>query len=134
MKPNQLNGTKTSVYTASCISDSEAIGCDDKLTTPFWLLAHIRALLSNRVSNILNLHGPSYTIDSSWIGGIEVLKQAINDIEKGRSEAALVGVTNVIWCPDMAKHWIGLNKLSVDGTCRSFDENGKKLLSLILPT
>lgn len=81
--------------------------------------------MANRVSNILNLQGPSYTIDSSWIGGIEILKQAANDVAKGRVEAALVGVTNVIWHPDMAKHWIGLEKLSVDGMCRSFDENGE---------
>uniref|UniRef100_A0A2S2QQD5 Fatty acid synthase n=1 Tax=Sipha flava TaxID=143950 RepID=A0A2S2QQD5_9HEMI len=123
LNPKYLYGSKSSVYTASCVSDSEAIGCDDKLTTPFWLLAHVRALLANRVSNLLNLQGPSYTIDSSWIGGIEILKQAADDVAKGRVETALVGVTNIIWHPDMAKHWIGLEKLSVDGICRSFDEN-----------
>lgn len=112
------------MYTASCVSDSEAIGCDEKLTTPFWLLAHVRALLANRVSNIFNLQGPSYTIDSSWIGGIEILKQAADDVAKGRTKAAFVGVTNIIWHPDMAKHWIGLDKLSSDGICKSFDENG----------
>jgi phthiocerol/phenolphthiocerol synthesis type-I polyketide synthase C len=84
----------------------------------------VRALLANRVSNIFNLQGPSYTIDSSWIGGIEILKQAADDVAKGRIKAALVGVTNVIWHPDMAKHWIGLDKLSPDGICKSFDENG----------
>lgn len=124
LNPKHFYGSKTSVYTASCVSDSEAIGCDDKLTTPFWLLAHVRALLANRVSNICNLQGPSYTIDSSWIGGIEILKQAATDVAKGRIKAALVGVTNIIWHPDMAKHWIGLDKLSADGICRSFDENG----------
>lgn len=116
------------MYTASCVSDSEAIGCDEKLTTPFWLLAHIRTLLANRVSNLLNLHGPSFTIDSSWIGGVEVLKQAVDDVAKGRVEAALVGVTNVIWHPGMGLHWIGLDKLSSDGVCRSFDENGNYAL------
>lgn len=53
------------------------------------------------------------------------MKQAAEDIAKGRINAALVGVTNIIWHPDMAKHWIGLEKLSADGMCRSFDENGK---------
>ncbi|CAI6344354.1 unnamed protein product [Macrosiphum euphorbiae] len=123
LNPKHLYGSKTSVYTASCVSDSEVVGCDEKLTTPFWLLAHLRALMANRVSNILNLQGPSYTIDSSWIGGIEILKQAATDVAKGRIKSALVGVTNIIWHPDMAKHWIGLDKLSADGICRSFDEN-----------
>ncbi|XP_026815045.1 fatty acid synthase-like isoform X2 [Rhopalosiphum maidis] len=123
LNPKHFYESKTSVYTASCVSDSEAIGCDEKLTTPFWLLAHVRALLANRVSNIFNLQGPSYTIDSSWIGGIEILKQAAEDVAKGRIKAALVGVTNIIWHPDMAKHWIGLDKLSPDGICKSFDEN-----------
>ncbi|XP_050431818.1 fatty acid synthase-like [Adelges cooleyi] len=123
LNPKSLNGSMTSVYTASCVSDSEAVGCDGKLTTPFWLLAHVRALLANRVSNILNLNGPSFTIDSSFIGGIEILRQAVEDVAKGRVKSALVGVTNIIWYPDMAKHWMGLDRLSDDGICRSFDEN-----------
>lgn len=81
--------------------------------------------MANRVSNLLNLQGPSYTIDSSWIGGIEILKQAAKDVAQGRVESALVGVANIIWHPGMAKHWMGLEKLSADSMCRSFDENGK---------
>lgn len=87
--------------------------------------------MANRVSNILNLQGPSYTIDSSWIGGIEILKQAAENVAKGRTTAALVGVTNIIWHPDMAKHWIGLEKLSLDGICRSFDNNGLRYYIII---
>lgn len=134
MKPNALSGTNTGVYTASCISDNEGIGCDEKLTLPFWLVAHARSLLANRVSNILNLQGPSYSIDSTWIGGIEALKQAVDDIAKGRIDTALVGVSNIILQPETSKQWTELGKLSIDGMCRSFDENGKKSWSMILVT
>lgn len=57
MNPKALRGSNTAVYTASSTSDSEAIGCDEKLTAKFWLLAHVRALLANRISYVLNLTG-----------------------------------------------------------------------------
>lgn len=57
INPKNLRGSRVAVYTNSCISDSEAVGCDEKLTAKFWLLAHVRALLANRISYVLHLQG-----------------------------------------------------------------------------
>ncbi len=57
INPRETRGSNMAVYTASCLSDSESIGCDEKLTTKYWLLAHVRALLANRISYVLNLKG-----------------------------------------------------------------------------
>ncbi|XP_065203846.1 fatty acid synthase-like [Planococcus citri] len=123
VNPKSLRSANIAVYTNSCISDSEAVGCDEKLTAKFWLLAHVRALLANRISYVLNLQGPSWTIDSTWVGGIECLKSAVHDIKVGRVDGAIVGVSNVIMFPDLSQHWLGLNKLSPDGTCKPYQED-----------
>lgn len=70
--------------------------------------------------------GPSYTLDSTWVGGVECLKHAVHDIKIGRIESALVGVSSVILYPDLSLHWMGLEKLSPDGTCNPFQEDGKR--------
>ena len=56
-----MRNSETAVYTASGTSDSEAVGCDEKLIAKFWLVAHARALLANRISYVLNLKGISST-------------------------------------------------------------------------
>lgn len=73
---------------------------------------------------LLGISGPSWTIDSNWIGGMECLTRAVDDIRKGRVENALVGVTNVITFPDLSQHWLKLGKLSPDGSCYPFEETG----------
>uniref|UniRef100_A0A8D8PTU4 Fatty acid synthase n=1 Tax=Cacopsylla melanoneura TaxID=428564 RepID=A0A8D8PTU4_9HEMI len=120
--PKSLAGTNTSVYTNSCISDDESLGCDERLTTNFWLLAHVRCLLANRIAYLFDLKGPSFTIDNSWTGGIEVLKQAVGDIVSGRVDSAIVGVSNLLLNPKLNALFQGLNRLSPDGKTRSFDD------------
>ena len=58
------------------------------------------------------------------MGGIECLKAAVQDIKVGRVDGAIVGVSNVIMFPDLSQHWLGLNKLSSDGTCKPFQQDG----------
>lgn len=123
INPQTIKETNTAVYTASCISDSEAAGIDDLGQTQYWLLAHIRALLANRISYFLNLNGPSWTIDGSWSGGFDCLKHAVHDIRIGKISAALVGVTNVIIAPEITSAMRGLGKFAKDDKCKPFDES-----------
>ncbi|KAI5698921.1 hypothetical protein M8J76_008538 [Diaphorina citri] len=121
INPKSLAGSNSSVYTNSCISDDESLGCDERLTTNFWLLAHVRCLLANRIAYLFDLKGPSFTIDNSWTGGIEVLRQAVQDISEGRVDTAIVGVSNLLLNANLNSLFQGLNRLSPDGKTRSFD-------------
>lgn len=73
----------------------------------------------------LESSGPSFTIDNSWTGGIEILKQAMYDISTGRVDHAIVGVSNLLLNSNLNSLFHGLNKLSSDGKTRSFDQMGK---------
>lgn len=55
---------------------------------------------------------------------MECLKQAVHDIKVGRIESALVGASNVIVFPDLSQHWKEIGKLSADGSCYPFQEDG----------
>ncbi len=76
------------------------------------------------ILNVVNLN-TSFSAETSSV--LVALKHAVEDLQRGRCEAAIVGGSNL--CIDPKKHLIydrvhGI--LSKTGVCRPFDEQGKK--------
>uniref|UniRef100_UPI00224E9824 SDR family NAD(P)-dependent oxidoreductase n=1 Tax=Dyella silvatica TaxID=2992128 RepID=UPI00224E9824 len=80
------------------------------------------ALIPNRISYFLNLHGPSLPIDTACSSSLVALHKAAHAIRRGECDYALVGGVSVLCSPT---HFISFSKtgmLSPDGSCKSFDE------------
>ncbi|MFC5743592.1 non-ribosomal peptide synthetase [Dyella tabacisoli] len=80
------------------------------------------ALIPNRISYFLNLHGPSLPIDTACSSSLVALHKAAHAIRRGECDQALVGGISVLCSPT---HFISFSKtgmLSPDGSCKSFDE------------
>ncbi|HVI53489.1 MAG TPA: SDR family NAD(P)-dependent oxidoreductase, partial [Luteibacter sp.] len=80
------------------------------------------ALIPNRISHFLNLHGPSLPIDTACSSSLVALHKAAHAIRRGECDHALVGGVSVLCSPT---HFISFSKtgmLSPDGSCKSFDE------------
>ncbi|WP_158755175.1 non-ribosomal peptide synthetase [Dyella sp. S184] len=80
------------------------------------------ALIPNRISYFLNLHGPSMPIDTACSSSLVALHKAAHAIRRGECDHALVGGVSVLCSPT---HFISFSKtgmLSPDGSCKSFDE------------
>jgi acyl transferase domain-containing protein len=58
------------------------------------------AILSNRISYIFDLRGPSVTLDTACSSGLVALNQACMAIRDGEATQALVGGVNLILDPD----------------------------------
>jgi acyl transferase domain-containing protein len=58
------------------------------------------AILSNRISYIFDLRGPSVTLDTACSSGLVALNQACMAIRDGQATQALVGGVNLILDPD----------------------------------
>lgn len=86
-------------------------------TSSYWSVA-------NRVSYLLDLHGPSMTIDTACSSSLVALHEACESIRRGESSAAITGAVNVSLHPAkyvaLAQHRF----LSSDGRCRAFGEGG----------
>ena len=81
------------------------------------------ALIPNRISYFLNLHGPSLPIDTACSSSLVALHKAANAIRRGECDSALVGGVSVLCSPT---HFISFSKtgmLSPDGSCKTFDES-----------
>ncbi|XP_075231646.1 fatty acid synthase-like [Lycorma delicatula] len=120
VNPSELSGTNTAVVMSSCLSESDFFAIFDVKRDGFGILGHNKAMQANRVSYFLNLTGPSYSLDSSWTGGMQSLKIAFDMIADGHCNAAIVGVASVALQPNTSIQFLSMGKLNFSGETKSF--------------
>jgi acyl transferase domain-containing protein len=81
-----------------------------------------RAFIANRISHILDLKGPSLTLDSACSSSLLAVHQAINALLVKDCEIALAGGVNLILDPFAHQGLSQMGVLSPTGRCRVFDK------------
>ncbi|MGW9075552.1 SDR family NAD(P)-dependent oxidoreductase [Streptomyces kronopolitis] len=122
IRPSALAGTDTGVFIGSSTYDyfelQHALGVPlDGYST----VGRAHAIMSNRVSYLLDLHGPSETIDTACSSSLVAVHRAAEAIRGGDCEVALAGGVNVIASPTLFVDMSQADMLSPDGRCRTFD-------------
>lgn len=84
------------------------------------------SIVSNRVSYLFDLRGPSFTVDTACSSSLTALHYACAAIWNGDATAALAGGANSILSPEVTMGFSKGGYLSPDGECRAFsdDANG----------
>ncbi|MDK1286865.1 non-ribosomal peptide synthetase [Pseudoalteromonas umbrosa] len=105
--PKSLAGTNTGLF----------IGCQAGYHEG---LITSSAYAPNRMSYFLDLHGPSEGVDTTCSSSLVAIHKAVQAIQNGECDQAIVGGVNVIDSPSasIAMHDIGA--LSPTGRCRTF--------------
>jgi polyketide synthase PksL len=80
--------------------------------------------IANRVSYLLNVHGPSMTLDTMCSSSLSAIHLACQDLKQGRTSLALAGGVNVSIHPNKYFVLSGGQFISGDGHCQSFGEGG----------
>ncbi|XP_076272609.1 fatty acid synthase 1 [Rhynchophorus ferrugineus] len=124
--PNSLRGSKTGVFIG--VSDSESseywTAQDQETITGYGLTGCCRAMFPNRLSYAFDLKGPSYAIDTACSSSLFAFQQAVNAIQTGQCDSAVVGGVNLLLKPTSSLQFHRLNMLSPDGACKAFDASG----------
>ncbi len=119
-QPAALAGTDSGVFIGASTSDyEEIIRAHD-------LAAHAstgmnRSIIANRLSYVLDIHGPSEVIDTACSSSLVAVHKAVQAIQSGSCQLALAGGVNALLTPT---HYISYGKagmLSPDGRCKTFD-------------
>ncbi len=79
------------------------------------------SIAANRLSYLLNLHGPSVTIDTACSSSLVSLHYACQSLHTGESELCLVGGVNLILSPNLNIVFSQAGMMSADGRCKTFD-------------
>jgi acyl transferase domain-containing protein/acyl carrier protein/short-subunit dehydrogenase/ubiquinone/menaquinone biosynthesis C-methylase UbiE len=98
-------------------AEQHALGNPVAASAPYWSIA-------NRLSYVLDLHGPSLAVDSACSSSLTALHLACRSLWSGEAEVALAGGVNLSLHP---LKYVGLSQgrfASTDGRCRSFAAGG----------
>jgi polyketide synthase PksL len=78
------------------------------------------AVLANRVSFLLDVHGPSEPIDTACSSSLVAVHRAVESLRSGRCEMAIAGGVNLLLSVDTFAATQTAGMLSPDGRCKSF--------------
>ncbi|MDA1354216.1 MAG: polyketide synthase [bacterium] len=120
-----LDGSRTGVYVGgfmmeNMVEQSNVLSRDILDASTPTSITH--TMLSNRLSYVLNLQGPSMTFDTACSSSMVATHMAVTALRDGQCNMALVGGVNALLRPELL---IGMSKggfLSPTGRCFTFSE------------
>ena len=123
--PSSLKGSQTGVYMGSSNTDMSTRNPDDPAAMSAYTLTGVSlGIIANRISYLLDLHGPSMTIDTACSSSLVAVHQACEALRAGRVNLAIAGGVNALLVPHPFIGFSQAHMLSPDGRCKSFDASG----------
>ncbi|KAF4445362.1 putative polyketide synthase [Fusarium austroafricanum] len=99
-----ISKSKIGCYCAMFVSDYHDMLMQDPEYLPtFIAIGTTRTMLANRISHVLDLGGPSVTIDTACSGALVALHLACQALQAGECDGAVIGA------------------IAADGQCKTFD-------------
>jgi len=122
-KVSDLAGTKTGLFVGAATRDYiDIMAAENAELDGYSASGTSHAILANRVSFLLGLHGPSAPLDTACSSSLVALHRAIESIHTGSSEMAIVGGVQVMLTPAAFISFGAAGMLASDGKCKTFDE------------
>ncbi|KAK0482062.1 hypothetical protein EDD18DRAFT_1362674 [Armillaria luteobubalina] len=106
---SNLKGTQTAATTVSY--------------TRFYGTGRAPSTASGRISYLLDIHGPSITVDTACSGGIVCMDQAITFLQSGGADTAIVCSSNTHCWPGSFMFLTAQGMVSPNGRCATFTTN-----------
>ncbi|KAJ7734826.1 hypothetical protein B0H16DRAFT_151160 [Mycena metata] len=120
---SDVKGSKMGVFVATKDDGFETLlnaahGYDGY--TRFYGTGRAPSTASGRISYLLDIHGPSLTIDTACSGGLVCIDQAVNYLQTGAAEMALVCSSNTHCWPGSFMFLTAQGMVSPNSRCAAF--------------
>jgi acyl transferase domain-containing protein/NADPH:quinone reductase-like Zn-dependent oxidoreductase/acyl carrier protein/SAM-dependent methyltransferase len=123
--PSSLAGSNCAVYLGISGLDHGVRLVDDLATlTAHTMTGNTMSVAANRISYVLDLHGPSVAVDTACSSSLVALHHACLALRTGEATAALVAGVNLLLHPYPFIGFTKASMLSAGGRCRPFAEGG----------
>ncbi|TNM65379.1 type I polyketide synthase [Aliirhizobium smilacinae] len=117
---------RVGVYIGASSLDSGNLSAEDPASgSPYFMTGNTLSIVSNRISHVFGLNGPSMTIDTACSSSLVALDQATRALEHGDIDTAIVGGVNLLVHPLSFVGFAQARMLSPEGLCRAYDTNGQ---------
>lgn len=122
---SSLQGANVAVYVGASSLDHGNLSVEDPAAPgPHFMTGNTLSIVSNRISHIFGLNGPSLTIDTACSSSLVALDHAVKALNSGEVDTAIVGGVNVLVHPLPFVGFAQARMLSKEGLCRAYDDNG----------
>jgi len=122
LRPSSLAGSGTGVYVGASGTDHGNLRQNDPSSGDMHLMTgNTLSIISNRVSYIFDLRGPSFTLDTACSSSLLALHQAATAIRTGEVDTAVVAGVNLLLSPFPFMGFSAASMLSPSGLCHAFD-------------
>ncbi|MCX7366149.1 MAG: SDR family NAD(P)-dependent oxidoreductase, partial [Alphaproteobacteria bacterium] len=112
------------VYAGVMYGEYQMVGLEARLKGQGAALASFYASVANRVSHVLDLHGPSMAVDTMCSSSLTAIHLACQDLKLGRTDFALAGGVNLNLHPNKYSLLSQGQYISSNGRCESFGAGG----------
>ncbi len=119
--PSALAGCNVGVYVgASSLDYGNLLTVDPAAIESHFMTGNTLSVLSNRISYIFDLRGPSFTVDTACSSSLVAFAEAQAAISCGRIDMAIVAGVNLLLSPTSFIGFSRASMLSPTGLCRPF--------------
>ncbi|MDC0708552.1 SDR family NAD(P)-dependent oxidoreductase [Stigmatella sp. ncwal1] len=121
--PSQLAGTSTGLFVGVAGSEyshllaQSGVEIDGQAAT-----GNAHSILANRISFLMDLHGPSEPVDTACSSSLVAVHRAVQSIQAGECDMAIAGGVNVLLTPVGFLAFGKSGMLASDGRCKTFDQ------------
>ncbi|KAI0547773.1 hypothetical protein F4679DRAFT_586237 [Xylaria curta] len=117
-----IAGSNTAVFVGSFTADYQQMSTREPDFRHNYAATGVDpGIISNRIGNVFNLNGPSFTINTACSSSIYALHNACHALRNRDCDAAIVGGVNLIITVDQHMNTAKLGILSPTSTCHTFD-------------
>ncbi|MEA2857633.1 MAG: phthiocerol/phenolphthiocerol synthesis type-I polyketide synthase [Methylobacteriaceae bacterium] len=121
IRPSQIAGSETGVYAGAGSLDYGNMRVGDFAAgDAYFATGNTLSIISNRISYIFDLRGPSFTVDTACSSSLVALNEAVLAIESGRVDTAIVAGVNILASPYGFISFSQASMLSRTGLCQAF--------------
>ena len=125
LPPSAIAGTNVGVYVgASSLDYGNLHTTDPAAIESHFMTGNTLSVLSNRISYIYDLRGPSFTVDTACSSSLVAFAEAQAAISSGRIDMAIVAGVNLLLSPTSFIGFSRASMLSPTGLCRPFSAQG----------
>jgi len=123
IRASKLAGSATGVYIGASATDYRDLRLGDPASgDSYFMTGGTLSILSNRISYVFDLRGPSLTVDTACSSSLVALHHACEAIRDERIASAIVGGINLLLAPYPFLGFCRASMLSRLGRCFAFDE------------
>lgn len=123
INPKTLSGTDTGVFIGSYFDDYATLVDRNEIVDSQIITGLSQSMVANRISYLLDLHGPSETIDTACSSSLVAIKRGVEKIQNGECSVVIAGGVSLILMPDLLFPLSQAGFLSKDGRCKTFDQS-----------